>query len=146
MRAEVTMRIDKSWVQVLPRRHLSRTSGRKHSRIGQGAHPCKGAIMVRVTNHPESFNLQWRCKLCGEKCTLDQLWLAFAPRETAIAEWVHKQCVSGQVESAFGSKRVVLMNGHEALRRLAASLQDSRDPALARQRPRGTVKAKALWR
>jgi hypothetical protein len=99
--------------------------------------------MVRVTNHPESFTLQWCCKLCGEKCTLDQLWLAFAPGETAIAEWVHRQCVSGQVEFAFGCKRVVLMNGHEALRRLAASLQDSHDPDLARQRRMPTAKAKA---
>jgi hypothetical protein len=53
---------------------------------------------------------------------------------------VHSECTSRQIESAFGTKRVVLMNGLEALRRLAESLQDSADPGLTRQRLRATVK------
>jgi hypothetical protein len=102
--------------------------------------------MVKVINTESSFRLEWCCRLCGRKCTLDELWLAIPRGQQVEAQWAHRTCltgVNGQIEAVFGSQRVAMMRGIDALRQLASSLQDSRDPALARQRSWGTVKAKA---
>jgi hypothetical protein len=142
MSPQVTSPIDKPSMPMDHRGILSRASGRSHRRITRGKHLCKGSIMVQVVNSGETFAIRLACTLCGERCRrLDELWLAFPPGEAVQGQWVHRACVSGRVESAFGTKRVVLMNGFEALRRVAQSLQDvDDDPALARQRPR--VRAK----
>jgi hypothetical protein len=72
---------------------------------------------------------------------MDKLWLAFPPGEAVEGQWVHRDCVSSRVESAFGTKRIVLMRGDATLRQLAASLHAAAaDPALARQQPRRPAK------
>ena len=119
-------------------------SGRSHRRIARGEHLRKGSVMVQVLNRGEVFAVRLACTICGERCRLDQLWLAFPPGEAVQGAWVHRECTSGQVESAFGTRRLVLMRGRDALQRLAEALDDTADdPALARQRSWGTVKAKA---
>jgi hypothetical protein len=97
--------------------------------------------MVQVLNRGETFAVRLACTICGERCRMDELWLAFPPGEAVEGEWVHRECTSGRIESVFGTRRVTLMRGLEAIRQLAAALDEAADhPALARQRPR--VRAK----
>jgi hypothetical protein len=100
--------------------------------------------MVTIVNHPERFELRWCCRICGRRCSLDTLWLAFPQGRAVEGEWVHRECTSGgRIESVFGTRRVTLMRGLEAIRQLATSLEDAADnPALARQQPRRPAKAK----
>jgi hypothetical protein len=99
--------------------------------------------MVRVINRSDTFRLEWCCRLCGRKCTLDQLWLAIPRGEMVEAQWAHRDCLDGlggRVKSTFGTHRITLMRGIDAIRRLAESLEDSRVPTLTRQRPRAVAK------
>ena len=97
--------------------------------------------MVQVLHRGETFAVRLACKICGERCRLDDLWLGFPPGEAVQAEWLHRRCADGHVQELFGTRRIVMMRGLEALRQLAQSLQDGADDsALARQRPR--VRAK----
>jgi hypothetical protein len=106
----------------------------------------KGCAVVRVINHPSAFELRWCCKICHERCSLESLWLAFAPGnavEAQEAQWVHRSCVEGRVAAVFGSKRITLMRGYEALKQLATSLHDvTTDPAMRRQQPGPAAKAR----
>ncbi len=101
--------------------------------------------MVRVVNRSDSFRLEWCCRICGRKCTLDQLWLAIPRGEMVEAQWAHRACLeglNGRMESVFGTRRVTLMRGINAIEQLAQSLQDvNDDPALARKQPRRTANA-----
>jgi hypothetical protein len=137
--AQITMPIDKYLAEVVRRMHLSRASGMQRGRTARGEHPCKGVAMVQVQNHPDTFRLLWCCRVCGQRCTLSTLWLAFPRMDHGDAdvegEWVHRSCIK--------TRRMTLMSGIEALRHLAASLEDiAGNPDLARQRP-GPSKAKA---
>jgi hypothetical protein len=89
--------------------------------------------MVQVLNRGESFVVRLACTICGERGKLGDLWLAFPPGEDVEGQWTHRRCVEGRVESAFGTKRLVLMNGHEALKRLAGVLDDSADVSLVKR-------------
>ena len=141
MRTQVTWIIDNPPRECYHERGVSRGSGRYHGRTERGEHPRKGSIMVKVTNHPSTFELRWCCKICRERCSMDTLWLAFPRGSVVEGQWVHRGCVDGRVHDFFG-RRVVLMRGVDALRQLAQSLHDvADDPALARQRP--LVRAKA---
>jgi hypothetical protein len=98
--------------------------------------------MVQIVNHPERFELRWCCRICGQRCSLDTLWLAFPQGNAVEGEWGHRECTSGRIESVFGTRRVTLMRGLDAIRQLATSLEDAAaNPALARKQPR--VRAKA---
>jgi hypothetical protein len=46
---------------------------------------------------------------------------------------MHRRCTSGQVEAAFGVKRVVLLQGVEAMRRVAEGLDEAADVDLVKQ-------------
>jgi hypothetical protein len=95
--------------------------------------------MVQVVNHPDAFRLLWCCRVCRQRCTLNDLWLVFPVGSAVEGVWVHRRCVEGRVEALFGTRRITLMRGLDALRQLAASLEDaSANLALARQRPRVT--------
>jgi hypothetical protein len=146
---QVMRPIDKSPAPMDHRGILSRASGRSHRRIARGDWQCMGWSMVRVINQSDTFRLEWCCRLCGGKCTLNQLWLAI-PRGEQVeaqveAQWAHRPCIDalgGRVKSTFGTHRITLMRGIDAIRRLAESLEDATDdPALARQQPRRLAKA-----
>jgi hypothetical protein len=93
--------------------------------------------MVQITNHPDAFRLRWCCQICRQRCSLKTLWLAFPQGDAVEGVWVHRECTAGRMESVFGTRRVTLMRGLDAIRQLAAALEDPADhPALARQRPR----------
>jgi hypothetical protein len=120
---------------------VSRVSGRYHGRTEQGDHPRKGWHKVQIVNRGDSFIVRLACAVCGERCRLSELWLGFPPGEFVQGQWVHDTCVSGKAEATFGSKRIVLMRGADALRRVAESLDDaSTHTALGRQRPRVAAK------
>ena len=89
--------------------------------------------MVQIINRAESFLVRLVCALCGEKCRADDFWLAFPPGDVAEGRFVHRRCTSGRLESAFGVKRVVLLQGVEAMKRVAESL-DTADPALVKRK------------
>lgn len=95
--------------------------------------------MVQIFNRGDSFIVRLACTICGERCRLDQLWLAFPSGESVQGQWVHETCVSGKAEATFGSKRIVLMRGADALRRVAESLDDAADVSL-RKRTRAAQK------
>jgi hypothetical protein len=104
--------------------------------------------VVQVQNHPDAFRLLWCCQICRKRCSLESLWLAFPQMTHGDAGvegvWIHRGCLSGSVESVFRTKRVTLMRGLEAIRHLAASLEDAADhPAMRRQRPGPAAKAKS---
>jgi hypothetical protein len=80
--------------------------------------------MVRVHNRAAVFRLEWCCTLCQQQCRLDQLWLAFPPGEHVEGRWIHRGCLDGRVADLFGTARVVLMRGIDALQRLAESLAE----------------------
>jgi hypothetical protein len=134
--------VDKSPAPMDHRGILSRAPARMPAG-GQRSHLRKRAsIMVQIVSRGDSFIVRLACTVCGERCRLSELWLGFPPGEFVQGQWVHDTCVSGKAEATFGSKRIVLMRGSDALRRVAESLDDgAADPVLARQRPR--VRAKA---
>lgn len=81
--------------------------------------------MVRVYQRAEVFRLEFCCAICQRRCRrLAQLWLAFPVGEQVEGRWVHRECTSGQVLAVFGTKRVTLMQGEEALKRLASALME----------------------
>ena len=68
---------------------------------------------------------------------MEDLWLGFPPGEAVQGEWLHRRCADGHVQALFGTRRIVMMRGIDAIRRLAEALQGiDDDPALARKRPR----------
>jgi hypothetical protein len=93
----------------------------------------KGWRVVQIINRAESFLVRLVCALCGEKCRADDFWLAFPPGDVAEGRFVHRRCTSGRLESAFGVKRVVLLQGAEAMKRVAESLDEAADPALVKR-------------
>jgi hypothetical protein len=142
MRTQVTLIIDNPSRWCYHGRVVSRGSGYRHGRARQGVHPRKVRPMIQVVNRGETFAVRLACKMCGERCRLEDLWLGFPPGEAVQGEWLHRRCADGHVQELFGTRRIVMMRGIDAIRRLAEALQDvDDDPALARQRPR--VRAKA---
>ena len=89
MSAKVTIPIGKSVLQ-MPHGDCCQVSGGYHRRVGRGEHLCMGWSVVQIVNHPERFELRWCCRICGRRCSLDTLWLAF-PQGTAVeGQWVHR--------------------------------------------------------
>ena len=142
IRTQGALIIDKSRVPMDHRGILSRASGHRHGRARQGVHPRKVRPMVQVLNRGETFAVRLACTICGERCRLEDLWLGFPPGEAVQAEWLHRRCADGHVQALFGTRRIVMMRGIDAIRRLAEALQGIEDdPALAHTRLR--VRAKA---
>jgi hypothetical protein len=137
MRTQHTNIIDKTRPSGYDRGMLSRASGREQGRVGHGCCRGRGLRMVRVINRGDSFFVRLPCRICGERCRLSALWLAFPPGEEVDGYWVHRDCVSSRVESTFGVRRLVLMRGEDALRRVAEGLEEAADPSLVK-RPKAT--------
>ena len=94
--------------------------------------------MVQILNRGDVFTVRLACTICGERCRLDELWLAFPPGEEVDGYWVHRECtLLGRMASVFGVRRLVLMRGEDALRRVAEGLEEAADPALVK-RPKAT--------
>lgn len=92
--------------------------------------------MIRIHNRAEVFSIEMCCCICLERITLDQLFLAFPAGDRSEGRWVHRPCTMGHVREIFGTSRITLMAGREALKRLAESLLH--EGLIGEERRRGT--------
>jgi len=81
MRTQVTLIIDNPPCECYHGRVVSRASGHRHGQARRGVHPRKVLPMVQVLNCGKTFAVRLACTICGERCWLDELWLAFPPGE-----------------------------------------------------------------
>jgi hypothetical protein len=84
----------------------------------------EGSVMLVVTSRLGGTCVELLCSICERVLSRDSAWLVFPPNaERQVGQWVHRDCLQGNVERTCGEGHIVMMRGTAALTALMQSLQ-----------------------